>query len=296
MCIWGDMHLSDLGHPKTISDPLKLVFEVVVKAAHADTKWPQELHMLLVAEPGTSLALSLTVITALQFQFYFCKLLTMKRPICGALQALWIPNSAHLNPRKTRGKWCWAHIACKHGSFLLLNFMVSTPWSRIYIPNRRMKEVERGGKATSQHPNIPASQHPSIPLGRVIGSCFVALKSGLNWSELLHMVTPCHKSNLEMQSSGGNNNHVTKTKRQILRENCLLLQIYHKAFLKIKKVVPVITSGRGLHRWAETCGSRSYFHQHKGNCYSGKFLKYCHLLNKWPQQGGWLWALPYWHS
>lgn len=116
------------------------------------TKWPQELHELLVAEPGTSLALSLTVITVLQFHFYFCKLLTMKRPILRDLQALWIPNSAHLSPRKTRGKWCWAHIACKHGSFLLLNFMVSTPWSRIYISNRRMKEVQRGGKTSSQHP------------------------------------------------------------------------------------------------------------------------------------------------
>lgn len=33
MYIWGDMHPSDLGHQNTISDPLKLVFEVVVKAA-----------------------------------------------------------------------------------------------------------------------------------------------------------------------------------------------------------------------------------------------------------------------
>lgn len=48
------------------------------------------------------------------------------------------------------------------------------------------------------------------------------------------MATPCHKSDLEMQSLGDNNNHVTKTRRRKLRENCLLPQIHHKKFLKIK--------------------------------------------------------------
>lgn len=143
--------------------------------------------------------------------------------------------------------------------------MVSTLWSRIYIPNRRIKEVERGGKATSQHP--------------VRESYWKSLCSTEVWAELVR--TPCHKSDLEMQSLGDNKHHVTKTRRRKLRENCLLPQIHHKKFLKIKASGTRDNVRQGaLHRWAETCGSRSCFHQRKGNCYYGRFL-----LNKWPPAG-----------